>query len=167
MGYITVTSQEQLEDILGKIDTLEAEDEDRVICLNGDYFVIPANVGGIIYRGLGNPELEFDDDLIEAGIDLQDVEFDIRVYINSGDYEMFIKAFDNNPLLGTKLLRQAAEKGDWNAQFALGLCYIEGYGVEKDSKEAIKWMQMVARQKTKRSSEAAELIDKLHEEALP
>lgn len=166
MGYITVTSQEQLEDILGKIDTLKAEDEERVICLKGDYFVIPANVGGIIYRGLGKPEVEFDDDVIEAGIDLQDVEFDIRVYINSGDYEMFIKAFDNNTVLGAKLLQQAAEKGDWNAQFALSLCFIEGYGVEKDSKEAIKWLQMVAAQKTKRSSEAAELIEKSHEEAL-
>lgn len=167
MGSMTVTSQEELEDILRKLDTLGIEDEDRVICLSGEYFVIPANIGGIIHKGLGNPEVEFDSDVIESGIDLQDVEFDIRVYINGGNYEMFIKAFDNNTLLGIKLLRQAAEAGDGNAQFALGLCYIEGYGVKKDRKEAIKWLQRVVRQKTQRASEAAELINSLRKKALP
>ena len=43
-------------------------------------------------------------------------------------------------------LKQKAEQGDAKAQLALGECYIIGYGIEKDPREAVKWFRKVAEQ---------------------
>jgi len=40
-----------------------------------------------------------------------------------------------------KLLLQNAENGDPDAQYALGLLYLEGQGVKKDEKTAAEWFQ--------------------------
>ena len=43
-------------------------------------------------------------------------------------------------------LREAAEKGDIEAQSYLGLCYLEGFGVEKDRDRAIEYFRMAGEQ---------------------
>ena len=45
-----------------------------------------------------------------------------------------------------KWYRKAAEQGDPDAQFHLGLCYDEGCGVPENKAEAIKWFQKAAEQ---------------------
>lgn len=42
--------------------------------------------------------------------------------------------------------KAAAERGDANAQFNLGLCYDKGKGVAKNSAEAVKWYSKAAAQ---------------------
>jgi hypothetical protein len=42
--------------------------------------------------------------------------------------------------------KKAAEQGDAQAQFNLGVCYANGRGVAKDEKEAAKWFQKAAEQ---------------------
>ncbi len=46
----------------------------------------------------------------------------------------------------TETLRPAAEQGDANAQFALGLTYYVGVGVEHDKTEAARWYRLAAEQ---------------------
>lgn len=142
-------TQKELMDLLKRLDSLEVDDEDnRVIYLCGEHFIIPANISGVIYRGINNPTVEFDADVVESGIDLQDIECDIGNYVDDGNYAAFLEAFDNNPLLGTKLLQQAAEKGNMYAQFLLGVQYMDGTGMEEgwDWGEANKWFQKAAAQ---------------------
>lgn len=43
-------------------------------------------------------------------------------------------------------LKKSAEQGDAKAQNALGACYYNGYGVEKDYQEAVKWYRKAAEQ---------------------
>ncbi len=69
--------------------------------------------------------------------------------------EMFQKA-DNYRMEGNEVeaakwwhkaaedLRQSAEKGDVNSQFALAYCYFYGFGVEKNDTEAAKWWHKAA-----------------------
>jgi tetratricopeptide (TPR) repeat protein len=45
-----------------------------------------------------------------------------------------------------KSLKAKAEKGNAKAQFELGLCYADGYGVKKDDAEAVKWFRRAAEQ---------------------
>ncbi len=45
-----------------------------------------------------------------------------------------------------KELLLAAERGDAEAQFELGLMYDEGYGVSRDNQEAAKWYSKAAEQ---------------------
>lgn len=49
-----------------------------------------------------------------------------------------------NKKTGIKWLRLAADSGDSDAQFYLGLCYVMGYGVEEDEDKAIKWLRRAA-----------------------
>ncbi len=44
-------------------------------------------------------------------------------------------------------IRLAAEQGDAEAQYQLGLIYIEGKGVKKDLKAGAAWLQKAADQK--------------------
>ena len=44
------------------------------------------------------------------------------------------------------LLREAAEKGDAEAQGLLGACYLYGEGLEQDHEEAVKYLQLAADQ---------------------
>src|SRR5262245_28394073 len=45
-----------------------------------------------------------------------------------------------------KDIKLSAEKGSATSQFALGLCYFQGRGVNKDLGEAVKWFRMAAEQ---------------------
>ena len=45
-----------------------------------------------------------------------------------------------------KWFRKAAEQGDSEAQYNLGLFYDKGEGVEKNHSEAIKWYKKAAEQ---------------------
>jgi hypothetical protein len=45
-----------------------------------------------------------------------------------------------------KKYRKAAEQGHAEAQYRLGLCYREGFGVAKDEIEAVKWCRKAAEQ---------------------
>ncbi len=42
--------------------------------------------------------------------------------------------------------RKAAEQGDAAAQYNLGLCYCNGWGVSKDMTEAVEWYRKAAEQ---------------------
>ena len=42
--------------------------------------------------------------------------------------------------------RCAAEQGDANSQFNLGVYYLKGFGVEKDVAEAVRWFRKAAEQ---------------------
>ena len=42
--------------------------------------------------------------------------------------------------------RAAAERGDAEAQYELGMCYARGDGVNKDFAEAVKWWRKAAQQ---------------------
>ena len=42
--------------------------------------------------------------------------------------------------------RKAAEQGDAEAQYNLGVCYENGIGVEKDLFEAVRYYRMAAKQ---------------------
>ena len=41
-------------------------------------------------------------------------------------------------------IKKAAEQGDAQAQFKLGICYFNGYGIDKDFKEATYWYRKAA-----------------------
>ena len=43
-----------------------------------------------------------------------------------------------------QLYQKAAEKGDWNAQYEMGVRYEEGNGVPKNIEKAIFWYQKAA-----------------------
>ena len=47
---------------------------------------------------------------------------------------------------GVVWLRKSAEQGYVNAQFCLGICYLNGDGVAKDYTEAMKWFRKAAEQ---------------------
>ncbi len=54
---------------------------------------------------------------------------------NRGDYDTALKEF-----------RLAAEQGDAQAQFKLGVMYDEGQGVAQDYEEAARWFRLAAEQ---------------------
>jgi len=141
-------TQKELAVLLKRLDSLEVDDEgNRVIYLCGERFIISGSVGGVIYKGVNNPTVEFDNEVVEAGIDFQDLEVDLK---DDGDFktfrDMFYHTFDNNPILGVKLLRIAAEKEALKAQTVLGECYRNGFGVEQNAEEAEKWYRKAAEQ---------------------
>lgn len=45
-----------------------------------------------------------------------------------------------------KWIRKAAEQGDAQAQYNLGVCYISGDGVVPNKQEAMKWLRKAAKQ---------------------
>ena len=49
-------------------------------------------------------------------------------------------------LVEANCYREAAERGDAEAQFRLGMCYADGIGVRQDYAEAVKWYRKVADQ---------------------
>jgi len=42
--------------------------------------------------------------------------------------------------------KKQAQQGDAESEFALGVCYEDGFGVNKDSKEGLRWVRMAANQ---------------------
>lgn len=63
---------------------------------------------------------------------------------------------------------KAAEQGDAEAQFSLGVCYFGGLGVEQSYIEAVKWYRKAAEQELAKSfTEAVEWLGKASEQGLP
>lgn len=52
----------------------------------------------------------------------------------------------NNYGEALKYFRQAADQGNRDAQYYLGICYYNGYGVERDYSEAVKYFHLAADQ---------------------
>lgn len=57
-----------------------------------------------------------------------------------------------------ELCRSMADSGDTDAQFELGLLYLEGAGVEADEDEAISWLQLSLSQGHPRANELLEYL---------
>ena len=56
---------------------------------------------------------------------------------------------DEDPELGFYWFLKSAMQGDGDAQYAVGLCYEEGMGVEVDLDEALEWYARSAKQGNK------------------
>lgn len=61
------------------------------------------------------------------------------------DTEVFLGKFGGEVEV-VKKYRKAAERGDAEAQYRLGSCYREGFGVQQDDAEATKWYRKAAEQ---------------------
>lgn len=60
---------------------------------------------------------------------------------------------------------KAAEQGDAEAQFSLGVCYFGGLGVEQSYTKAVKWYRKAAEQELAKSfSEAVKWLGKAAEQ---
>ena len=117
----------------------------RTVYLCEGLFTIPADVGHIVYIGIGDPEIELPGDTLEEGIDLQHIRFDVGSFLEGhSDHEKFFHVFDKNHALGIRLLHVSEENGSVIAQAVLGECYMRGFGVEKNSAEAINWLVKAA-----------------------
>lgn len=144
-----VFTQNELNDLLKRLDTLESDnDGNKVIYMCGEHFIIPADIGGIIYKGINNPTVEFDGERVESGIDLQNLEFDISGYIKDCSWGMMHDVFENNLSLGLKLLRQKADQGNADAQFVFGLwcCGDDDISDMMEDEEPMEWWQKAADQ---------------------
>lgn len=77
---------------------------------------------------------------------------DLRACVDSGrsnmtDHERGMDAWHNRDYRGAnQIFRQLAEKGNAKGQFSLGIAYLEGQGVQKDSTEAAMWFRKAAKQ---------------------
>ncbi|CAK0761840.1 conserved hypothetical protein [Gammaproteobacteria bacterium] len=60
--------------------------------------------------------------------------------------------------------RKAAEQGDADAQFNLGIMYAEGRGVTQDKHEAAMWFLKAAEQAEQGDEDAEIYLDQLQEE---
>lgn len=54
--------------------------------------------------------------------------------------------------------REAAEQGDAEAQYNLGLCYYNGEGVQQDYTQAVHWWRKAAEQGNARAQEALKTL---------
>ena len=63
---------------------------------------------------------------------------------------------------GAGWLRKAAEQGDADAQYDLGLLYARGQGVETDAAEAVFWFYKAGDQGHKRALEALRDLGELY-----
>jgi ribosomal protein L7/L12 len=64
---------------------------------------------------------------------------------DADDTEVFLGRFGGEVGV-VKKYRKAAELGDAEGQYRLGLCYQEGFGVTKDEAEAVKWCRKAVEQ---------------------
>lgn len=159
-----IFTQEELDNLGYRIDDWQEEDDkgNKEVYLCGEHFVIPRYIGNVTYKGINHPKVEFadskiisssDDDPIETGIDFQDVDFSFDDFVTKyaeygfdGIGRFFCSELENNPDLAINTIRISAEKGSVDAWMALGWCYEQGFGVEKDNEEALKWYQKAAAQ---------------------
>ena len=63
-------------------------------------------------------------------------------------------------MIADKWYGKAAEQGDVAAQFYLGMCYENGYGLDKNDKEAAKWY---AKAEAQGSPSARQALKRLRE----
>ena len=59
-----------------------------------------------------------------------------------------------------KWWRKAAEQGNTDAQYSLGVCYFFGHGVTKDEAEAVKWLRKAAGLGHREAGEMLEYLQK-------
>jgi TPR repeat protein len=57
--------------------------------------------------------------------------------------------------------RLAAEKGNGDAQYSLGLSYEKGSGVRKDNAEAVKWLKLAAKQGNTKAQTELDALEQL------
>ena len=57
-----------------------------------------------------------------------------------------------------KWYRKAAEQGYADAQYELGICYRDGYGVAQDKIEGVKWLKKAAKNGVKKAQDALDEI---------
>ncbi len=58
-------------------------------------------------------------------------------------------------------MRPEAERGDAEAQYFMGVFYVNGAGVKKDHVEALKWFRLAAAQDNKEAITARDMVTKL------
>ena len=69
------------------------------------------------------------------------------VSADAGPYEDGVAAYERKDYFtAAKLMRVAADQGDADAQFNIGMMYEDGQGVIQDYKEAVKWYRLSADQ---------------------
>ena len=51
---------------------------------------------------------------------------------------------DRNKAKAVERYTRAADQGDTDAQYRLGMCYEEGAGVERDTAKAVEWYKRAA-----------------------
>lgn len=172
-----VFTQEELDKLGERMDSLESGDDgNKVVYLCGEHFIIPRLIGGVTYRGVNNPKIEFEVIFDEeycmepaaAGIDFQNVNFSFDNYVTEyrafGEDDLaawygFWADLEYNPDLVVKLLQISAEKGSAESWMALGECYKEGFGVEKDIEEAVRWYQKAAERGSKYAQEQLSMLN--------
>ena len=54
--------------------------------------------------------------------------------------------------------REAADSGSKDAQFELGLMYLDGIGVEQDEDQALEWLARASRQGHERATQVMEFV---------
>lgn len=124
-------SQEELAGLL--------DDEVNPIYLCGDVFTIPVSKGDTTYIGINNPV-----------VNLSGSKHAINILLKNVNYGMgdFSKLLENTVEISDNIttLRASAERGDSNAQYKLGIFYIDGNGMNKDFDEGRKWLIKAAEQ---------------------
>jgi TPR repeat protein len=71
---------------------------------------------------------------------------------------MYGQGVAKDPVEAVKWYHKAAEQGDADAQFNLGVCFDNGEGVAKDPVEAVKWYRMAAEQGDARARKKLERL---------
>ena len=88
---------------------------------------------------------------LDAKKKLEDIAVQTAIEAAKADAtELYRKGYEyyknKNYLEAVKYLRQAAEKGNADAQYFMGDCYGTGKGVQQDYKESFKWYKLSAEQ---------------------
>lgn len=96
------------------------------------------------------PELGIDDRQEEADLEQKEADLDADIQKAEESYKAIVVTHCQSVAEhcdGTaRSYRNAAERGDPNSQYALGVCYEMGQGVAKSRAKAAKWYRMAAEQ---------------------
>lgn len=133
--YMAYT-QEKLEELLNQ--------GIKTIHLSRGQFIIPGDIGGVTYIGIGSPTVRFDGKQVKADIDVQGVTFTGEDYL--ADVEVFYRIFQKSSGLAVRLLNETAKKENASAQTLLGICYRDGFGIEVHRAAGVEWIQKAAEQ---------------------
>lgn len=127
-------TQKELEDLSKRQDTLMVDDNgNKVIYLCGEHFTIPDDLVRITYKGLNKPIVDVSNNFLERKIVFDGVKL-------NGVNDVIWHAERTTDLTEAfRLWEMAAEQGNAEAQYRLGVCYYNGEGAETDYKKAMKW----------------------------
>ncbi len=104
---------------------------------------------GNLYERTNNKRLEisaYSDTVKQTRILLSNSKDDIEAMAVLGICLFYGRGVDKNTDMGFSYLKQAAERGNSNAQAYIGSYYYTGKNVKQDKEEAIKWFIMSANQ---------------------